>query len=233
VSRTIRQCVLILVKAPERGRVKTRLAVSIGQDGAVDLYRRFVEDLLTMLDTLGVEVACCYQPAGAEATLLQWLGCHRRLVPQRGVDLGQRMQNAFRYVFEKGMSRAVLIGSDSPDLAPGIIEQALDALQTRDAVIGPSSDGGYYLLGFTAERFLSEVFEDICWSTDCVCDQTLRVLDRYERDVFVLPQWHDIDTRSDLDELIERNRDTEFRSSHTLNLIRGCGWDDPEKESTK
>ncbi len=231
MSRTIRQCVLFFVKAPEKGRVKTRLAASLGQDGAVELYRRFVEDLLAMLDTLDVEVACCYQPVEAEAALRRWLGRYRWLVAQRGTDLGRRMENAFRYAFGQGVARAVLIGSDSPDLAPEIIEQAFDGLQRHDAVIGPSSDGGYYLLGFTAECFLPEVFEDICWSTDRVCDQTMCVLDRHERDVSVLPQWHDIDTPSDLNELIARNRDTGFRSSHTLNLVRGRGWDDPGKES--
>ncbi len=233
VNETERQSVLFFVKAPEPGRVKTRLATSIGSEAAGELYRCFVEDLAAMLDALDVDVVCCYQASEEDAEFLQWLGRRFRLAAQHGDDLGERMKHAFREAFASGVRRAVLIGSDSPDLASEIVEQALTALQTSDAVIGPSSDGGYYLLGFRADRFVTEVFDGIRWSTEYVYDQTLGVLNKYGRRVALLPRWHDVDTRSDLDELIERNRDTKFLSSRTLSLVRSSGWGDPGKESTR
>jgi uncharacterized protein len=225
VNESPTQCVLFFIKAPEKGRVKTRLATAVGEDRAVGLYQCFVEDILAMLGTLAVEVQCCYQPAHAEAALREWLGPQCSYVPQQGEDLGRRMENAFRRIFEAGISRAVVIGSDSPDLAANTIEEAFARLQTHDAVIGPSSDGGYYLLGFNAERFVPEAFTGIAWSTDHVFGQTLDVLNQYGHDVFVLPQWHDVDTRSDLEEFVSRNHDTEFEKSNTFNLLRRWGWE--------
>ncbi len=225
MSRLHSQCVLFFIKAPEKGRVKTRLATAVGEGRAVGLYRCFVEDILAMLGTLAVEVQCHYQPAHAEVVLREWLGPDCSYVPQQGEDLGRRMENAFRRIFEAGISRAVVIGSDSPDLAAGVIDAAFGRLQTHDVVIGPSSDGGYYLLGFNAERFVPEAFTGITWSTDHVFGQTLGVLNRYGRDVFVLPQWHDVDTRSDLEELIGRNRGTAFEKSNTFNLLERWGWE--------
>ena len=223
------QCVLFFIKTPEKGCVKTRLASAVGEDRAVELYRCFVEDIVAMLDTLGVEMECCYRSVNAEAALGEWLGRHRLYRPQQGEDLGARMENAFRHVFEKGISQAVVIGSDSPDLAASLLEQAFRKLQRHDAVIGPSSDGGYYLLGFDARRFVPEAFAYVSWSTNQVFAQTLDILNRHGRDVFVLPQWHDVDTRSDLDDLIDRNRGTAFEESKTFNLIQG--WDHFGKET--
>ena len=229
MSASCGQCVLFFVRAPEKGRVKTRLASAVGEDRAVELYRCFVEDILAMLDTFGVEVKCCHQPANADVVLSEWLGRHRSYVPQQGADLGERMENAFRSIFEAGVSQAVVIGSDSPDLAPDILREAFSQLDAHDAVIGPSSDGGYYLLGFNASRFVPEAFANISWSTNHVFGQTLDVLNQRRRDVFILPQWHDVDTRSDLEALIRRNRGTAFRKSKTFNLIQG--WDDSVKEN--
>lgn len=229
MSRTSDQRVLFFVRSPERGRVKTRLAAAIGPDRATELYGRFVEDIIAMLDETGVDVHCCYEPAGAGVTLSGWLGSQRSYVAQVGEDLGRRMANAFQDAFKDGISRAILIGSDIPDLPATIVEQAFRDLRTNDVVIGPSRDGGYYLLGFVATRFVPEVFEGITWSTDHVFDQTMAILNGNGVSVSVLPVWHDVDTRSDLDALIERNKDTAFQDTKTFNLIRGYGWNRPRE----
>jgi uncharacterized protein len=231
MSTTSGQRVLLFLKVPGVGRVKTRLAAEIGQDRATELYRCFVEDIIAMLDRIGIDVQCCYEPAGAEAVLSEWLGGQRSYAVQVGDDLGRRMEHAFRGAFREGVSQAVLIGSDIPDLAAEIVELAFTELGTKDVVIGPSSDGGYYLLGFRGERFVPEVFEGIRWSTDHVFDQTTAILSRNGLNVSVLPVWHDVDTRSDLDALIERNRDTAFQDTKTFNLIQGYGWNCPGKEN--
>lgn len=231
MSTTSGQCVLFFVKVPEEGRVKTRLAAAIGHDRATELYGRFVEDTMAMLDRIDVDVQCCCQPAGAGVTLRNWLGHHRSYAPQEGDDLGQRMRNAFRAAFKGGVRQAIAIGSDVPDLAAERVEQAFQDIQANDVVIGPSSDGGYCLLGFDAACFVPDVFEGTSWGTDHVFDQTMSVLKRHGLRVRVLPVWHDVDTRSDLDALIERNKDTTFQNSKTFNLIRGYGWNRLGKEN--
>lgn len=217
------QRVLFFVKVPDRRHVKTRLGAAIGRDRAAELYGRFVEDMVTMLDGTSLDVQCCYQPAGAGVTLSHWLGAHRSYAPQAGADLGQRMENAFRGAFQDGTSQAILIGSDVPDLPAETVEQAFEELRANDVVIGPSSDGGYYLIGFDAARFEPAVFENIRWSTSDVFDQTMVVLTRHGLRAGVLPVWHDVDTQLDLDALIERSRGTAFQHSKTFNLIRGYG----------
>jgi rSAM/selenodomain-associated transferase 1 len=224
------QRILFFLRLPEEGQVKTRLGATIGQDRATELYGRFVEDILAMLDGVGIDVHICYQPRGAGLTVGNWLGQHRSYAPQEGADLGGRMANAFRDAFAGGVSRAVLIGSDIPDLPGETVAQAFRDLQRNDVVIGPSSDGGYYLIGFDAARFEPDVFESIRWSTDHVFDQTMAIVNRHRLKTGVLPVWHDVDTRSDLDALIERSRDTRFENSKTFNLIRGYGWDRPGRE---
>lgn len=231
MSTTSGQCILFFLRLPEEGRVKTRLATAIGQDRATELYGRFVEDMIATLDKIDIDVRCCYQPPGAGVTLSNWLGHHRSYARQEGDDLGQRMGNAFRAVFKGGVRQAIVIGSDVPDLAAERVEQAFQDMQANDVVIGPSSDGGYYLLGFDAACFVPDVFEGISWGTSRVFDQTMSVLERHGLRVGVQPVWHDVDTPSDLDALIKRNRDTTFQNSKTFNLIRGYGWDRLGKES--
>ena len=231
MSTTSDQRILFFVRVPEEGRVKTRLAAAIGHDRATELYGRFVEDIMAMLDRIDVDVQCCYQPVGAGVTLSNWLGHHRSYAPQEGDDLGQRMGNAFRAAFKGGVRRAIVIGSDVPDLAAERVEQAFQDMQAHDVVIGPSSDGGYYLLGFDAACFVPDVFDGISWGTSRVFDQTMSVLEQHGLCVGVQPVWHDLDTRSDLDALIERNRDTTFENSRTFSLIRGYGWDRHGKEN--
>jgi hypothetical protein len=141
-------------------------------------------------------------------------------VPQEGNDLGEKMKNAFVRSFSAGTEKAVLIGSDIPDLSMAIIDEASVSLDTCDAVIGPASDGGYYLIGFRKDSFLPGVFEGIPWGTESVCGETLRLLYRAGCRVHVLPEWHDIDTADDLRSLFVRNEHSAFRKSKTMSIIR-------------
>jgi len=218
------QCILFFVKAPAHGAVKTRLGARIGGQRAAELYQCFGRDLLRTLTTLAVPLVCCFHPSEAGAACAEWLGEHLVYRPQRGDDLGQRMARAFRQAFDEGFSRVLLIGSDSPDLPLGLFERAFVALDTHEAVIGPSSDGGYYLIGFTAQGFLPAVFENVQWSTADVFRRTMNILQRHRRRTCVLPQWHDVDTWSDLEDLLGRNAATDFRNSTTFAFARRCGW---------
>jgi rSAM/selenodomain-associated transferase 1 len=212
-------CVLIFVKYPADGKVKTRLAQDLGGQIVCEIYKRFVEDLLDMLDDLGVDFEILFDPPDAREQFGQWLGTERKFLAQAGDDLGERMRNAFLHYFSKDYKRIVIIGSDSPDLPSAFIERGLESLNDNDAVIGPSSDGGYYMIGFSTEGFLKEAFEDIIWSGEDVCRVTIEKLQKHERKLDVLEQWHDVDTLEDLKSLILRSKDTDFENSRTISYL--------------
>ncbi|MFC1794566.1 TIGR04282 family arsenosugar biosynthesis glycosyltransferase [Planctomycetota bacterium] len=209
-------CVLFFVKYPVQGQVKTRLAAELAEEVVVELYKNFVLDTLSTIRQLNVPFRICFHPGSAGDNVKEWLGERYKYIAQEGSNLGQRMKNALAQAFEEHFSRAILIGSDSPDLPADLFIQALQSLESHHAVIGPSSDGGYYLIGFSKARFLPDAFNDISWSTENVFQQTLDVFEGHSSKVHILPQWFDVDTPVDLNELIVRNRNTVFNNSKTF-----------------
>jgi rSAM/selenodomain-associated transferase 1 len=211
-----RQCLIIFVKSPEAEGVKSRLGATIGRQKTRQLYRCFVEDLLDALDKGNYGLKIFFYPPDRLQDLSGWLGCYRSYEPQTGDDLGQRMKNAFEKCFADGFEAVILIGSDSPDLPREIIDEGFAALTSCDAVIGPSLDGGYYLIGFKSETFLPDLFTGIPWSTDGVLKSTLAIVDQKGFRVSILSPWRDIDTHEDLKALIERHRNRSFAESRTI-----------------
>lgn len=130
------------------------------------------------------------------------------------------MANAFKQVFSEGMEKAVIIGSDIPDLPESFIINAFAALSTHDVVIGPSVDGGYYLIGFRHDTFMPSVFKRISWGTDTVFLQTTKRLKKSHK-VYLLPLWSDIDQLDDVKRLFERSINTPFKNSRTISFIKG------------
>ena len=185
-----------------------------------EIFNCFAEDLLSMVESLDVGLRLMFHPLEAMSELRRWLGDRHNYRPQSGDDLGARLKSAFVGAFEEGFSKVVAIGSDSPDLPGDFLREAFDALESHDAVIGPSSDGGYYLIGFSRDSFVTEAFDNIAWSTSAVCDQTLERLRTKRLNVHLLPIWHDVDTRADLDDLVTRTGDGPFSSSRTFDQIR-------------
>jgi len=211
--------ILLFIKAPLRGQVKSRLAAVLGQVAALELYRNFVLDILASIETSGIPCRVCYHPPESGETVKDWLGNHLRFMPQEGNDIGERMERAFRRVFAEGASRAVLIGSDIPDLTPEMLSDALVSLSESGAVIGPAKDGGYYLIGFRREMFFPDIFRGIAWSTDTVFRKTLQIFERAHQQVSVLPLWRDMDTVEDLKELMNTNRNGGFSKSRTMKYL--------------
>jgi rSAM/selenodomain-associated transferase 1 len=211
-----RHCLILFVKSPEAEGVKSRLAAAVGEKKTRRLYRCFVEDLLDSLDKGNYCLKLFYYPPDGQPVLSRWLGDDRSYEPQTGNDLGQRMKNAFEKCIAEGFDKVILIGSDSPDLPREIIEEGFVALTSCDTVIGPSLDGGYYLIGFRAATFLPELFMDIPWSTEGVLKITRALLDKKGLNVSVLAPWRDIDTHEDLKALLERHRNSPFARSRTV-----------------
>jgi uncharacterized protein len=191
-------CILVFLKAPSPGQVKTRLGKWIGDAQAAQLYQYFVEDILTAVDALGVNSLIFFSPVNALSMLQRWLGFHRTYIPQQGDNLGDRMAHAFRTSFGLGYQQVLIVGSDSPDLPSAYLREALETLQQDKVVIGPSEDGGYYTLGFTPHTFCPEVFQDMPWSTSQVYPLTLERLKHNAHAIQILPTWSDIDTLDDL-----------------------------------
>lgn len=210
-----RQCVILFLKAPEKGGVKTRLEKKLGKDIPLHLYRHFVTDTLHMLRKQ--RIILCYHPPGAEAEIRNWLGEEYICMPQEGNDLGERMHNAFIRAFAAGYREVLLTGSDIPDLPEEIIREAFAALREKDAVIGPACDGGYYLIGFRKAGFSPDVFRNIPWSTATVFEDTLKIFSRQQSRIHILPGWRDIDEYEDLMDF--RQRAGKAHSSETLRYL--------------
>jgi len=230
MNNTAQKRILLFLKYPERGTVKSRLAVSLSDATAAELYKCFVLDTLAVVKQTGIPVTICFYPPGARAGCLRWLGTGFTYREQRGHDLGRRMKNSFREAYEEGYHQVMILGTDSPDLPGAIITEAFTALTTGDCVIGPAADGGYYLIGFKKDCFLDTAFDTISWSTGAVFEQTMGILNNAGLNVHVLPVWNDVDTADDLAALIARNGQTAFCRSHTCAFLARMGFLDNEND---
>lgn len=187
---------VIFAKYPEPGKVKTRLAADIGADRAAGLYRDFL--YLTLQNATRISNAdlfLAYDPPGKRQAFFKILDQQVRLMAQAGGDLGHRMATAFEQLLSDHR-KVVLLGTDSPTLPNVYLRQAFSALSASDAVIGPTEDGGYYLIGLRAPQ--PELFQGVPWSTGDVLDETLKRAGKLGLQVHLLPPWHDIDTLADL-----------------------------------
>jgi rSAM/selenodomain-associated transferase 1 len=188
--------ILVFVRAPEIGRVKTRLAASLGAEGALRVYRRLAEHTVREARAAGAELRIHFTPADREAEVRAWLRDGALYLPQSAGDLGARMEAAFRAAFGAGAERVVIIGSDLPDLSAALLRRALAALETHPAVLGPARDGGYYLLGM--RTMIPGIFTGIPWSTPEVLAHTLARLRAAGIEPALLEPLSDVDEADDL-----------------------------------
>jgi len=185
---------MIFIKNPVAGEVKTRLGASIGSTNALQVYKK----LLSHTREIAVQVKCDREIWYSSMIDRRdsWNSDLFEKKLQQGRNLGVRMSGAFQQAFEAGYEKAVIIGSDCPELEPQHIEDAFDALRSQDAVIGPSEDGGYYLLGM--KKYTPEIFSDIEWSTSSVFEETKRHFEQLGLTCKTLEVLNDIDTIEDL-----------------------------------
>lgn len=212
--------VLLFVRAPELGRVKTRLEKELDEVTILDLYRCFVEDIIKTLTTGGCDITVYFAPSHKESAVREWLGPTIHIQAQTGRSLGEKMSNAFSDVFATGVGRAVLIGSDFPDLDIGIIREAFTVLENKDIAIGPAEDGGYYLMGFQKEVFDGDVFTGIDWGTEHVYQQTMQRIKDAGLSSHVLPIWQDIDVYEDLVCFYHRNISKGLIGLKTMKVLK-------------
>jgi len=185
---------IIFTKNPVKGEVKTRLAGSIGEQKALEVYETLREH--TARVTEGVEAVRMIYYSRFIPSSDHFLT--EKFLPrlQKGDDLGERMFHAMEEGVEAGFAHIVLIGTDCDELSREILDEAFSALERYDAVIGPASDGGFYLIGL--KRVLPELFLDRQWSTPEVFGETTTILHRFAIEYERLPELSDIDTFEDL-----------------------------------
>jgi len=192
------KALVVMARVPSDTRGKSRLTRDLGGDH-VELRRALLQDTLDAVEGVAdVDVFIAFEPADAIAEMRGLVGDGACLFPQQGDTLGDRMRNAFERLFAAGYSAVVMIGSDLPSLPASHLAQAFHCVRERpDAVvIGPASDGGYYLIGL--RRLCPELFTSIAWSTTDVLTTTIRIAETCGLTVSLLSPWHDVDTVDDL-----------------------------------
>jgi uncharacterized protein len=201
----VEHALIIFARLPREGEVKTRLGRSLGMDVAARIYREFAEHAFSLgeqLATMGKRVYLFFDPLASEAEMRRWTGHAFVHLPQGGITLGDRMQNAFDETFRRGSTCSVIVGTDVPELDVTAIHHAYELLTVHEVVIGPSTDGGYYLLGMKAPT--KDLFRGITYSTDGVFKQTLARAGELRLSVSLLDELADIDTKEDYELYLHR-----------------------------
>lgn len=204
----VHRALVLFARVPERGRVKTRLAATIGEDAALDAYRRLgacvAESLAASTSDEvqgdGWEVVIACTPDDGEPAIRDWLGGSWRVVGQGAGDLGERMAAAIGGRLTEGAGRVVVVGTDCPSLDRTLVAEAFARLDTCDAVFGPASDGGYYLVGVRGEaarRALPALFAGVPWSTSDTLRASLARAAAHGVSTALLAERRDVDTAAD------------------------------------
>ncbi|MGJ8671744.1 TIGR04282 family arsenosugar biosynthesis glycosyltransferase [Rubritalea sp.] len=190
-----------MTKFPEPGKVKTRLAASIGNDAACELHRAMVQHLLEKtLPQLNELVIRFHVAGGDEQSVSAWLSPHVWQI-QHGENLGEKMQHAIQASLCEGAEKVIIIGTDAPAISNGHINAVNDALDADEVVFTPALDGGYVMAGM--KRIHAEMFENIRWSTEEVLSLSVERLEAEGVSVKLLDSLRDIDTEQDLDHATE------------------------------
>ncbi len=191
---------IIFVKNLIKGHVKTRLAKTLGDDVALNIYKQLLKNTHDKIQTLKIDKIVFYSNFIEDDI---WQNDLFQKKVQEGNDLGERMKNAFKSLaveqagsFTAGYKKAIIIGTDCPGINKNILEDAFLKLNNSDIVIGPAADGGYYLLGI--KKVHSFLFHNIEWSTNSVFQQTIDLCNRNNLSYFLLPELSDIDDEKDL-----------------------------------
>ena len=187
---------VIFVRNPISGQVKTRLAKDIGDERALEIYLQLLQHTLEITRGLSFRKFIYYADEVSDYDLWSVPGYTKR--KQNGNDLGERMLNSFKELFDQGFTRIIIIGSDCLQLKTETLEEAVALLESNAAVIGPARDGGYYLLGLT--KFYPDLFIDKPWSTDKVFAKTIADFNQQGISYALLEELSDIDDSTDLEE---------------------------------
>lgn len=189
----------VFARNPELGKVKTRLARTIGDDGALIIYRALLERVAQVTSQVDASKAIYYSEFIDDVDQFDSMNFAKHV--QEGDGLGERMKNAFNDAIERGFVKSIIVGSDCYELDPTIIEKAFDELDNHDVVIGPAKDGGYYLLGM--KELHPQLFENKNWGTSDVLLDTILDVKELGLSYAMMDTLTDVDSEEDLGELKE------------------------------
>ena len=209
--------IALFAKAPEPGRVKTRLVPPLTMEDAARVARASLEDTARyIVPEVPVPWTLFLDGEADSATSDLAREAGMRILPQEGPELGVRLKAAFRVLREQGARRVLAIGSDSPTLDPERIREAIESLAVCELTLGPTEDGGYYLIGMT--RIHPELFDDVPWGTADVLRRTQEIAAAIRLNVDLLPMWYDVDHSSDLQRVLHRRAEGDSVGHYT------CAW---------
>lgn len=199
--------IIIFIKNPVLGKVKTRLAATVGDEKALEIYQRLLDVTRKTVTKVNANYHLFYSDVIDMDDDWDIQDFDKYL--QQGNDLGERMSAAFRNIFSQNdgsvLQKVVIIGSDCPALTPDILEMAFTILGDSDVVVGPTFDGGYHLLGM--KEYHPELFENITWSTDTVYQETNDKARELQLNIADLPTLSDIDNEADWNKALLENPD--------------------------
>jgi rSAM/selenodomain-associated transferase 1 len=184
---------LIFIKNPIKGKAKTRLAATVGDDEALRIYLELLKHTRNIATKIDAHRNLFYSHFIDNNDEWNHSDFDKQL--QIEGDLGEKMATGFQTAFEKGATKAVIVGSDCASLTKAIVDSAFAKLETNDFVIGPAEDGGYYLIGM--RTFTPNVFQNIVWSTEQVLPQTIAIITNKNKSYALLPTLSDIDYEED------------------------------------
>ena len=184
--------IIIFIKNVEKGKVKTRLAATVGDDQALKIYQALLGHTRKVAQAVDAERFLFYSSFIEKED--EWSEDFFIKKIQSGGDLGDRMQGAFAEVLEKN-EQVLIVGSDCASLTPEIVTMALQKLEEVPYVVGPTFDGGYYLLGMN--RLTPSLFQNMEWSTESVFETTIKRIEELGEEYFLLPKLSDIDYEED------------------------------------
>ena len=187
------KAIIIFVRNPELGKVKTRLAATVGNDKALAIYNELLQHTFSTVKNIKADKFVFYHEVITDNDIWSEMGFIKKI--QQNVQLGEKMKAAFQEVFSADYKNVLIIGSDCLQLNSKIIEDAFTMLEEKDTVIGPAKDGGYYLLGMNIMQ--NFIFENKKWSTASVFSDTLHDIEQHQLSVGLLPELLDVDTEED------------------------------------
>jgi len=208
----------VFAKHWQPGEVKTRLAATLGPHRAADIHRSFLVSLLDRLADVAERRVLAFSPPDRREAFESLATGAWQIQPQTGGDLGARMADYFQRALAAGAKRVVLVGSDSPTLPVSYVQHALDRLRDVPVVLGPTSDGGYYLVGAAGE--VPPIFDGVSWSTGAVWEQTVDRLTAAGCPFARLPEWWDVDDGDDLARLRRQLADPSVDTAEFAELRR-------------
>ena len=192
----MKKAIIIMTKFPEAGRVKTRLQPFLSAEKSAEIALAFLQDTENKAKSVCEDLIIAFSPPEQKTKFKSILQYENILIEQTGVNLGERMFNAFEFTFFNNLDSVVMIGTDSPTFPSEFIEKAFELLKNSDAVLGETEDGGYYLIGLNTLK--KKIFENVEWSSEKTFEQTVQNIKNLNLRLSLLPKWFDVDFPEDL-----------------------------------